>query len=76
MFMRRFEHHENYTYFQLVSSTHWQLFETKYSRMGQVKFVEDSLKFLTEYGLFEQAMSLKFFKRLSSTIFTWSILEY
>ena len=34
---------------------------TKYSRMGHVKFVEDSLQI---------------FQRLSSTNFTWSILEH
>ena len=45
--------------------------------MNQVKFVEDMpLKDLKEYGLFKQITLLQNFYRLSSTNFTWSILEY
>ena len=36
-------------------------FGTKYSRMGQVKFVEQSLKILKGYGLLKQAISLQNF---------------
>ena len=53
------------------------VFESKYSRMDEVKFVKDSLlKNLNGYGLLKQAITLQFFLRLSSTNFTWSILEY
>ena len=36
----------------------------------------DSLKDLKWYGLLKQTISLQIFYRLSSTKFTWSILEY
>ena len=53
------------------------IYETNYSRMDQVKFVEDSLyKKLKENGLLKQTVLLQTFYRLSSTNFTWSILEY
>ena len=53
------------------------VFESKYSRMDEVKFVKDSLlKNLNGYGLLKQNITLQFFLRLSSTNFTWSILEY
>ena len=46
--------------------------------MDQGKFVRKPLKYLKGYGLFKQNMTmlLQVFKRLSSTNFTWSILEY
>ena len=42
---------------------------TKYSRMNQMKLVEDSLqKFWSDYGLLKQTVSLKFFKGCLSQI--------
>ena len=53
------------------------IYETNYSRMDQVKFVEDShYKKLKENGLLKQTVLLQTFYSLSSTNFTWSILEY
>ena len=54
-----------------------QPYVTKFSRMDQVKFGRQSLKNLKGYGLLEAAHTLNFFKGcLSSTNFTWFILEY
>ena len=43
-----------------------RIYGTKYSRTGQVKFVQDSLKNLEKFKIFKD----------SSTNFPWSILEY
>ena len=40
---------------------------TKYSKIDQLKYVEDSLK---------QIICVQLFQRLSSANFTWSILGY
>ena len=58
------------------SDSNW-LYGSRYSRMDLVKFVEDNLlKNLKWHGLLRQTISLKFFNRLSSTNFNWSIFEY
>ena len=51
-------------------------FETKYSRVDQTKFVEDSPKKLEVILCLNKPYHLEFFKRLPSTNFTWSTLEY
>ena len=53
-------------------------FGTEYSRMNQVRFVEDSLyKIWRGMVCIKHTIPLQIFKRLSSTNFVWSIvLEY
>ena len=65
-----------------------QSFETRwndYYHMAWVKVFKNGsskirkrrpLRNLKQYGLLRQIMSLQIFKRLSSTNFTWFILEY
>ena len=53
------------------------MYGTKYSRMDQVKFVEDSLyKISKDIVCFKQTIPFQISQRLSSTNFTWFILEY
>ena len=52
------------------------LYEIKYSRMDQMKFARQLLKNWKRYGRPQQTISFQIFQRLSSTNFTWSILEY
>ena len=49
---------------------------TKYSRMDLVKFVDNRLKKNEVIWYIKQTISLPISERLSSTNFTWSILEY
>ena len=63
---------EKYYFFKRFVS-----FMTKYSRKERLKSVEDSLqKIWSEMVCLSRPYHLKIFLRLSSTNFTWSILEY